>query len=95
MKDQPITAPPAEALTETDNGPGTAKFEVAEVRYDDNNKVSEVVLQLEDGRMVPAPLGDKLDLAKGDILKTSSVTVKHEGLEDGVPSNPTVTKVDR
>lgn len=91
-KQEQITAPPADAIT----GPGTDTFEIAEVRYaEDGKTISEVVLQLPDGRMVPALLDGKLELTKDDVLKTSTAVIKHQGVDDGVPGRPVVTKINR
>lgn len=67
------------------------RFAIAEVLYEDNR----IILELNDGRMFGAKLADGLEVRKGDVIKTSIATVEHEGLDDGVPKNPVVTKIDR
>lgn len=88
---------PTTPKTETDIGadaapkPGSStEFKLAEQRED-----GAIVLQTADGRMFTAGTAENLTLAKGDVLKSSTITVSHDGLVDGVPTNPVVTKVDR
>lgn len=62
-------------------------FKLAEPRAD-----GTLVLQTEDGRMFVAKLAEGVE---PDVIKSSTITIAHEGIEDGVPTNPVVTKIDR
>lgn len=75
---QPLVPPPPPA---DGDGMKTETYQLAQIR-----SATEVVLLLDDGRMFTAAVPAKVKLAED----ATELTVKHDGLDDGVPINPIV-----
>lgn len=98
---QPAEAFTSDSTDDDDDAPtrretGVLKFSVAECRTDKDDNITSIILLMNDGRMIDVKPDDALKLQKGDVLKSSDVTVSYDELNnDGTPKDPVVTAVTR